>query len=414
MKSRAFYYIFVAVFSCFLFSNHSFAQEAEGGSEVSGEEASPRSVNALLFLLTRVHTLGLSGVVEDMNANGISFQKMVAQFDASGALVFFDEMNRMRGEYYENRGTNDGMKITGRNVGAQAIPFTISIKEGEVYLSAAAVSWKNMNTANANGVIKPNSGWEVFNELTLFNFKWDKNFNQNGVEVLDLGVLEVGTRLDILDDLVKDDRNYFLAWSVNAGIGANLDTEINVLTNDPLTLNSGIGSGIYIDTATGLLFNAEFKRSRLQLGFDLQWQNRKARTLHPDTYDAARSEYDSRKAQYNSDLATYEENIRIYCEEVDCSPLSDDSLDRLIGQTKPRSIGSFKAPSSKIIRWNILNLRPEMSFYKRLNRKGKKPFGVAISTFFHVPLVNQLEGGGGYQLYLPKVGTGGFRLSVRY
>ena len=189
--------------------NFSFAQMG-GTGVIAGSGSSPASTPAdlaMMWFLERFRFIDIDAQVKEMQDLGVRSRTYLG-FTASGALVYESELNGKPKSNYA---------LTGRDTGAQFVPYTISIQEGGgVLLTSSAFALRNMNThAHFYGgygidpVPGKTTAWSFINNLAFITVSWDKNYSFRDLEYFTLDLVRVEPKYAI--SLGKKGSNNYLA-----------------------------------------------------------------------------------------------------------------------------------------------------------------------------------------------------------
>jgi hypothetical protein len=355
-----------------LTSVNALAIDPPGGP--SGTKSSPLSVNLFKPIISRLNTISLDYVFNQMQNEGLTQKGYVAGFTAKGALAYLHELNGAK--IWEPK------TAAGRNVGGQVLPFTISMTEdGKKYISAAAFGLRNMNTAYGTDAFYRQGFYEAYqvvDRLDFGVFSLDENYHIEGLTETKFDFVQAEAKINLLGDSKNKSGETYLALTGEAAPLGLHTTKITMLTNDSAVLESA-GSSLSFTTALG--YGLEFNKGtqtgwRINAGAKIKqsWSNG-AKFVSPETakryaddlqsHNASMDAYQIASDNYAADKLAYE------AQYLNGVAISEQSYASLTGATKPGKPGDAPDEPEGDVRANRATMlfAPSIEISKQVNKK---------------------------------------------
>lgn len=284
------------------------------------------------YLLTRANTLQLDAQVNRMKAEGVTERRFNAVFSAEGALLYQHELR------FEDR---EKWNDTGKNLGAQLIPFSIRIlPTGQKKVSFSAVGFRNMNALqNSSHAYKdgdtPYKFWTIVDKLDFFTFTWDEKMTFDNIRSFDVNFFDINTRLSLLNS--KDNQSY-LSLNNGATVGSRV-TMVDHLeqhnyqnlkrTGDGLvTFHSGLEANFVANNGVKINVQSQYVGSQGQIpAHNVSSLN--ANSTGQAAYDQSLQQYNQAMSQWQHDKLQYE------IQNNGGNTLSDQAYVEMSNNTKP-------------------------------------------------------------------------------
>lgn len=352
------------------------------------------------FMIRRVHTLDIENQVQAMTANGITEQKHVAVFSASGALIYQNELNGSDVREYDP---------TGRNVGMQLVPYTIKISnDGSRYLAFNAISLRNMITLQNDPRNRKTSKayydsyygrnlaiFKVVDNIDAVIFKWDNESSFTGIKSFSVDILSTDIKVDVLGSKTP---GKFLAITAGGNIGFGRSS-ITLDSGEKIHTGNFLGYRNYDDSTKpdGLAFKANYRyglelnnqfKNKSRLNFKLGASHTFTGGGHINSLDIAPMK--AKEDAYLIDKALYESNKAQYeKDELNGKVISNESYKTLTGLSVP-SQPDLTIKAEKISRSQTY-ISPSLDFSMKANKEGKSPKRVGAAIGANIPVKDVLK-----------------------
>ncbi len=324
--------------------------------------------NLVSALLSRFHSLGIGALIADQRNNGIHEKSYVATFDASGAFIYESDLGGSSSLVNHETTTIEDYDETGKNVGVQIIPFTVSLAPGgSIYLSFDAWAFRNMNALqNSKNRWDDDGGFQFFDNMDFFVFKFDQGYSFTNINSRRIEIYSFDGKVDLLNSRVG---TRYLAVKIGASLSGDSETiytpdgKPNYFGADLFPDQSkGLHPGYNFMTTMfpgnlgakyGLEFNNETRHGfkiRLQALFNTRW-------IHGDAIDNVHY------AQYYAAIQTG-------------SPIPD------------RRIVSYKHVS------NYFN--PNLEVSQRVSKQGSNPVYLGVGASGNIPISDVISTDGSF------------------